>query len=68
MLRNETWLQNLTTFICYASWIYGRSIKGFYAHAKTKCLEESIIVFKFVDNLTLLFWIWSLVSKSLMLD
>jgi hypothetical protein len=38
MLRNETWLPNLIMFTHYASWIYGRSLNGFYAHAKTKCL------------------------------
>ncbi len=38
MMRNETWLHNLTTFICYASWIYGRNKKGFCAHVKTRCL------------------------------
>jgi hypothetical protein len=54
MMRNETWLHNLTMFICYASWTYGKNIKGFCAHAKAKCLEKSIIVFKFVDILTLL--------------
>jgi len=54
MLRNETWLLNLTTFILYTSWIYGRSIKKFYAHSKARSLKESIIVFKFVDILTLL--------------
>jgi hypothetical protein len=54
MMRNETWLHNLTTFVCYASWIYGKSIKGFCAHAKARCLEESIVAFKFVDILTLL--------------
>ncbi len=54
MMRNETWLHNLTMFICYASWTYGKNIKGFRAHAKAKCLEKSIIVFKFVDIPTLL--------------
>ncbi len=54
MMRNETWLHNLTTFIYYASWTYGRNIKGFYAHAKSKCLEKSIIVFKFAHIFTLL--------------
>ncbi len=38
---------NLTTFICYTSWIYGRNIKGLCAHTKARCLEESRIVFKF---------------------
>ncbi len=47
MMRNETWLHNLTMFIRYTTWIYGSSIKGFYAHAKTKCLEKSRVVFKF---------------------
>ncbi len=55
MLKNETWLHNLTTFICYASWIYGRSTKGFCAHPKARCIEESIVVFKFIDIFTLLF-------------
>jgi hypothetical protein len=55
MLRNETSLHNLTTFICYASWTYGRSIKGFCAHAKAICLEELIVVFKFANIFTLLF-------------
>jgi predicted membrane-bound mannosyltransferase len=54
MMRNETWLHNLTTFIRYTSWIYGGSVMGFCAHAKAKCLEESIVVFKFVGILTLL--------------
>jgi len=54
MLKIETWLHNLTTFMHYTSWIYGRSIKVFYAHAKAKCLEKSRVVFKFVDILTLL--------------
>jgi predicted membrane-bound mannosyltransferase len=54
MMRNETLLHNLTTFIRYTSWIYGRSVMGFYAHAKAKCLEESIVVFKFASILTML--------------
>jgi hypothetical protein len=54
MMRNETWLHNLTMFILYASWTYGRNIKGLCAHVKAKYLEESIVVFKFADILTLL--------------
>jgi hypothetical protein len=50
MMRNETWLHNLTMFISYTSWIYGRSIKGFCAHTKAKCLEESRVVFKFYKH------------------
>jgi hypothetical protein len=37
MIRNETWLHNLTMFIRYTSWIYGRNINGFYAHVKVEC-------------------------------
>jgi hypothetical protein len=42
----------ITTFVHYTSWIYGRSIKGLCAHTKARCLEESIIVFKFANILT----------------
>ncbi len=41
MMRNETWLHNLTKFIRYISWIYGRSIKRLCAHTKVRCLKES---------------------------
>ncbi len=54
LMRNETWLHNLTTIIRYASWIYGRSIMGFFADVNAICLEESIIVFKFANIITLL--------------
>ncbi len=54
MMRNKTWLHNLTTMICYASWIYGRSIMGFFACVNAICPEESIAVFKFANILTLL--------------
>jgi hypothetical protein len=47
LIKIETWLHNVISFICDTSWIYGRRIKGFYAHVKAKCLEETIIVFKF---------------------
>ncbi len=47
---NETWLHNLIAITRYTSWIFGRCIKGFYAHAKAKCLEESIVVFKFYKH------------------
>ncbi len=50
MMRNETWLHNLTKFICYTSWIHGRSIKRFCAHANAKCFEESKAVFKFYKH------------------
>jgi hypothetical protein len=46
LMRNETWSYN-TSFICYTSWIYDKSVKGFYAQAKAKCLEESKVVFNF---------------------
>ncbi len=35
-VRNEAWLHNLTKFIRYTSRIYGRSIKGFCTHIKTR--------------------------------
>jgi len=58
MLRNETWLHKFndiqSKFIHYASWIYGRSIKGFSTHDNDRCFEELITVFKFANIITLL--------------
>jgi hypothetical protein len=47
LIRNETWLYNTIRFIHYTSWIYDRSVKGFCAQDKARCLEESKVVFKF---------------------
>jgi hypothetical protein len=43
MMRNETWLYNTRRFICYTSWIYDRSVKGFFVEAKARCYKYSYI-------------------------